>query len=177
MDIFWALRGFFRAHWRSYCIAALLLVGVAVLGLLPPAIVGRVVDGIDAGTLDQRALLLHAGAIVASALGIYLLRFLWRQILYGASYTLSLQLRKQIYAHMLQLSPAAMASFPAGDLMARATNDVQAVEMTAGEAVLSIFDGLLTGLLVLGVMVFVLSGWLTLMALAPWPLMTWAMWR
>ncbi len=177
MDIFWALRGFFRAHWRSYCIAGLLLVGVAVLGLLPPAIVGRVVDGIDAGTLDQRALLLHAGAIVASALGIYLLRFLWRQILYGASYSLSLQLRKQIYAHMLQLSPAAMASFPAGDLMARATNDVQAVEMTAGEAVLSIFDGLLTGLLVLGVMVFALSGWLTLMALAPWPLMTWAMWR
>ena len=42
MDIFWALRGFFRAHWRSYCIAALLLVGVALLGLLPPAIVGRV---------------------------------------------------------------------------------------------------------------------------------------
>ena len=48
MDIFWALRGFFRAHWRSYCIAALLLVGVALLGLLPPAIVGRVVDGFAA---------------------------------------------------------------------------------------------------------------------------------
>ena len=103
-----------------------------------------------------------------------MLRFLWRQILYGASYSLSLQLRQQIYAHLLQLSPAAMGNFSTGDLMARATNDVQAVEMTAGEAVLSIFDGLLTGLLVLAVMVFALSGWLTLMALAPWPLMSWA---
>ena len=63
-------------------------------------------------------------------------------------------LRRQIHAHLLGLSPAALGAFPAGDLMARATNDVQAVEMTAGEAVLSVFDGVMTGVLVLGVMVF-----------------------
>jgi ABC-type multidrug transport system fused ATPase/permease subunit len=177
MEIFWELRGFFRAHWRAYSVAGLMLFGVAVLGLLPPAIIGRVVDGIVAQRLDARGLWLYAAALVAAALCIYVLRFLWRQILYGASYTLGRELRQQIYAHLLQLSPAALARYPTGDLMARATNDVQAVEMTAGEAVLSVFDGIMTGLLVLGVMVFMLSGWLTLMALAPWPLMSWAMWR
>jgi len=177
MEIFWELRGFFRAHWRAYAVAGAMLAGVAVLGLLPPAIIGRVVDGIVTQRLDARGLWLHAGGIVAAALGIYVLRFLWRQILYGASYSLGRELREQIYAHLLQLSPAALAGYPTGDLMARATNDVQAVEMSAGEGVLSVFDGIMTGLLVLGVMVFMLSGWLTLMALAPWPLMSWAMWR
>ncbi len=177
MNILWELRGFFRAHWRSYALAGLMLTGVSVLNLLPPALVGRVVDGIQAGTLDARGLWLHAGAIVAAAAGVYVLRFLWRQILFGTSYRLGRQLRREIHAHLLGLSPAALAAFPAGDLMARATNDVQAVEMTAGEAVLSVFDGIMSGLLVLAVMVFTLSGWLTLMALAPWPLMSWVMWR
>lgn len=177
MDILWELRGFFRAHWRSYALAGLMLTGVSVLNLVPPAVVGRVVDGIQAGTLDARGLWLRAGAIVAAAAGIYVLRFLWRQILFGTSYRLGRQLRREIHAHLLGLSPAALAAFPAGDLMARATNDVQAVEMTAGEAVLSVFDGIMSGLLVLAVMVFTLSGWLTLMALAPWPLMSWVMWR
>ena len=176
MDIFWTLRGFFRAHWRSYCVAGGLLSGVAVLALLPPLIIGRVVDGIVAGTLDAAGLKLHALGIVACAFGIYVCRYFWRRTLYGASYLLSLELRRDIYRHLLQLSPAALARFPAGDLMARATNDVQAVEMTAGEAVLSIFDGLMTGILVLAMMAFVLSPVLTLLALAPWPLMSWAMW-
>ena len=78
MNIFWELRGFFRAHWRRYAVAGLMLTAVALLGLLPPAIVGRVVDGIHAQTLDARGLWLYAGAIVATALGIYVLRFLWR---------------------------------------------------------------------------------------------------
>ena len=176
MNIFWTLRGFFRAHWRSYCLAGGLLVGVAVLQLLPPLLIGRVVDGIVAGTLDATGLRFHALGIVACAVGIYGCRYFWRRTLYGASYLLSLELRRDIYRHLLQLSPAALARFPAGDLMARATNDVQAVEMTAGEAVLSIFDGLMTGVLVLGMMAIVLSPTLTLLALAPWPLMSWGMW-
>lgn len=177
MKIFWHLRGFFRAHWHRYARAGLMLAIVAVLNLLPPAILGRVVDGIAAGTLDAEHLWWYAGALVAIAVAIYVLRFLWRQILFGASYMLGCELRQRIHAHLMLLSPAALAAFPAGDVMARATNDVQAVEMSAGEAVLSVFDGLLTGLLVLGVMVFGISGWLTLLALAPWPLMGWAMWR
>ena len=177
MEIFWELRAFFRAHRRSYGVAGLLLACVAVLSLLPPAIIGRVVDGIVADTLDARGLWLYALTMLGAALGIYVCRYQWRRRLYGASYQLSLELRRSIYCHLLQLSPAALAAFPAGDLMARATNDVQAVEMTAGEAVLSIFDGLLTGILLLGVMALTLSGPLTLLALAPWPLMSWAMWR
>jgi ABC-type bacteriocin/lantibiotic exporter with double-glycine peptidase domain len=109
VDIFWELRGFFRAHWRSYCLAGAMLAGVALLGLLPPVIIGRVVDGIMAGSLDGNGLLLHAATLVGCAIGIYVLRFLWRQTLYGASYRLSLELRQAIYAHLLQLSPEVMA--------------------------------------------------------------------
>lgn len=150
---------------------------VATLNLVPPALIGRVVDGLIEGSFDRAAVQWHAAGIVAAAFGIYVARFFWRQTLYGTSYQLSMRLRQRIHAHALTLAPDALNRFPTGDLMARATNDVQAVEMTAGEAVLSIFDGMMTGLLVLGMMVFALSGKLTLLALAPWPLMSWAMWR
>jgi ABC-type multidrug transport system fused ATPase/permease subunit len=64
-----------------------------------------------------------------------------------------------------------------GDLMARATNDIQAVEMTAGEAVLALFDGAFTGLLVLIMMTVFISWPLTLIALLPWPIVGFFMWR
>lgn len=176
MEIFLELRGFFRAHWRSYAVAGALLAVVAVLGLMPPLIIGRIVDAVAEDRLDARGLYLYAAALFGCACGIYVCRYQWRRRLYGASYLLSLELRREIYHHLIRLSPQALAAFPAGDLMARATNDVQAVEMTAGEAVLSIFDGLMTGLLVLGVMAIGLSATLTALALAPWPLMSWAMW-
>lgn len=176
MRIFWELRGFFYRHRSSYLKAFVLLTGVAVLSLMPPLIIGDVVDAIVAGTLDAAGLWWHVAALAGCAVAIYLMRILWRRILYGASYQLSLDLRRTLYEHLLGLSPSALQGYPTGDIMALATNDVQAVEMTAGEAVLSVFDGLLTGLLVLGVMIFAISGWLTLIALAPWPLMSLAMW-
>ena len=154
----------------------MLLISVAMLSLAPPWIIGRIVDGLIDDSLDRRALIRWVSMLVAIAILIYVLRILWRRILYGASYRLSLNLRQQIYEHLMTLSPASLTDYPTGDIMALATNDVQAVEMTAGEAVLSIFDGLLTGLLVLAVMVFSISAGLTLIALAPWPLMSIAMW-
>jgi len=176
MRIFWELRYFFIRHRLSYLKAGLLLSGVAVLSLMPPLIIGDVVDQIIVNRLDSAGLWMHVGALSLCAVAIYLMRIVWRRTLYGASYQLSLDLRRAIYRHLMNLSPSALQNFPTGDIMALATNDVQAVEMTAGEAVLSIFDGLLTGLLVLGVMIFAISGWLTLIALLPWPLMSLVMW-
>ena len=73
-----------------------------------------VVDGIVAGSLDAEGLRWYALGIVGCACGIYVCRYFWRRTLYGASYLLSLELRRDIYRHLLQLSPAALAAFPAG---------------------------------------------------------------
>lgn len=177
MSVFWKLRWFFKVEWRRYLIAvsALVIVGFAVL--VPPWITGRVVDGIAEGTLTLNQLWFNVGIVIAVAVVSYVMRVVWRVSLFGASYALSNRLRRDIYRHLTRQSSTFFQKHNTGDLMARATNDIQAVEMTAGEAVLALFDGALTGILVLTVMTTQISWQLTLIALVPWPIVGFFMWR
>lgn len=177
MSVFWKLRWFFKVEWRRYIIAisALVIVGFAVL--VPPWITGRVVDGIAERTLTLNQLWWNVGIVIAVALVSYVMRVVWRVALFGASYALSNRLRRDIYRHLTRQSSSFFQKHNTGDLMARATNDIQAVEMTAGEAVLALFDGALTGILVLTVMTTQISWQLTLIALVPWPIVGFFMWR
>lgn len=169
MQLFQRLSWFFREHWRTYLVALLLLTLVAVLNLSIPWLVGRSVDhlaaGDDAG--HSRTLWLLFGC----ALAVYGLRFTWRQILFGTAYRLGNLLRSRFYQRLTRQGDAFFASHNTGDLMARATNDIDAIEMAAGEGILSGFDGLLTFVLVMIMMVVMIDWRLTLIALLPFPVM------
>lgn len=177
MSVFWKLRWFFKEEWRRYCIAVLALIVVGLAVLVPPWVTGQVVDAIAAGTLTLPELLTQVGIVVGIALLSYAMRVVWRVALFSASYTLANRLRQDLYRHLTTQSPRFFQRHKTGDLMARATNDIQAVEMTAGEAVLALFDGALTGILVVTVMVTQISWELTLIALVPWPVVGYFMWR
>lgn len=175
MSIFLQLAWFFRLEWRRYAIALSALACVAGLVMIPPWLTGRLVDAVASRSLDLSSLLLHCGGIVLVALVVYGLRVLWRIYLYSASFRLAALLRQRVYQHLSGLSPAFYQRFRTGDLMARATNDIEAVQMTAGEGVLALVDGLLSGVVVLSVMLFSISWKLTLAALLPWPAMAYLM--
>lgn len=177
MSVFWQLRWFFREQWRRYALAVLALVIVGLAVLVPPWITGRVVDAIADDSLTSSQLLTNVGIVLAAALVSYTLRVVWRVALFGASFALANRLRQDLYQHLTLQPPSFFAEHKTGDLMARATNDIQAVEMTAGEAVLALFDGALTGVLVLVVLTTQISWQLTLVALLPWPIIGYFMWR
>lgn len=177
MWLFGQLRWYFRLQWRRYSIAMALLSLVALLNLLPPWISGRVVDAVAAGTLTMDDLLRQLALILLVAAFVYVFRYLWRLSLYSASYQLGALLRRRFYEHLLRQPPAFFQRHKTGDLMARATSDVNAVEMFAGEAMLAMFDGVLTGVVVLCVLLFGIDWRLTLVALLPWPLMAYWFWR
>ncbi|WLD56851.1 ABC transporter transmembrane domain-containing protein [Salinispirillum sp. LH 10-3-1] len=177
MSVFWNLRWFFRLEWRRYAIAILALIGVAAAVMVPPWITGVLVDSIAEQTLTHRALYLYIGIVVGVAVVSYLLRVVWRVALFGASYQLANRLRQDIYRHLTRQNGGFYQKHRTGDLMARATNDVQAVEMTAGEAVLAMFDGALTGIVVLMILTTQISWQLTLVALLPWPIVGYFMWQ
>jgi ABC-type multidrug transport system fused ATPase/permease subunit len=177
MWLFGQLRWYFRLQWRRYSIAMVLLSLVALLNLLPPWISGRVVDAVAAGTLSMDQLLRQLALILLVAAFVYVFRYLWRLSLYSASYQLGALLRRRFYEHLLRQPPAFFQRHKTGDLMARATSDVNAVEMFAGEAMLAMFDGVLTGVVVLCVLLFGIDWRLTLVALLPWPLMAYWFWR
>jgi ABC-type multidrug transport system fused ATPase/permease subunit len=173
MDIFLKLGWYFREQWRRYVVAGLLLVIVDVLELSIPWLVGRLIDDVVARSLDSQRLMTYVISVLVLAVLIYIMRFLWRMFLFSASFQLAERLRQQVYQHLTLMAPGFYNKHRTGDLMARATNDVTAVEMTAGEGVLSGLDGLVTGILVLAVMMITVSWELTLVALLPFPLMAW----
>lgn len=177
MAIFWQLRWFFRLEWRRYLKAVLALLIVALLSMVPPRLTGWLVDRIAAGTLDMRSLAEAVGALVAIALVVYACRVFWRVWLFGASLHLAALLRERLFQHLSGLSPVFYQNHKVGDLMARATNDIEAVQMTAGEGVLAMIDGLMTGVVVLVLMTTLISWKLTLVALIPFPIMGIFMYR
>lgn len=168
--------GFVRRHWRSYASSAVMLVGVAICTVLIPRKVGFLVDALAANRLGQHDLLVGIAQLVGLGVAIYVLRVCWRIRLYSAAYNLGVELRTRLYARLAAQGPAFYGRQRTGDLMALATNDIDAIEMAAGEALLAAFDGTLTLVMVLGIMTLGVDWRLALIALLPFPLMALAFW-
>ena len=167
---------FVRRHWRAYLLSALMLVGVAVLTVWVPRQVGHIVDALVAGRIAGAAMWRELGLLVLTGAAIYLLRVGWRLQLFAAAYRLGVELRTRLYGKLTTQGPQFFSRSRTGDLMARATNDVDAVELAAGEAFLAGFDGTLTLVLVVAMMTLGVDWRLALVALLPFPFMAWSFW-
>lgn len=168
--------GFVRRHWQSYASSAVMLVGVAICTVLIPRKVGALIDALAANQLGQHELLIGIAQLLGLGVAIYVLRVCWRIRLYSAAYNLGVELRTRLYARLAAQGPGFYQRQRTGDLMALATNDIDAIEMAAGEALLAAFDGTLTLVMVLGIMTLGVDWRLALVALLPFPLMGLAFW-
>ncbi|MGO1309100.1 SmdA family multidrug ABC transporter permease/ATP-binding protein [Kluyvera intermedia] len=171
MRLFAQLSWYFRREWRRYLGAVVLLIIIAILQLIPPKIVGIVVDGVSQQRVSAGTLMMWVGTMVLIAIVVYLLRYVWRVLLFGASYQLAVELREDFYRQLSRQHPEFYLRHRTGDLMARATNDVDRVVFAAGEGVLTLVDSLVMGCAVLIVMSTQISWQLTLLALVPMPIM------
>ena len=169
--------GFVRRHWRAYASSAVMLFGVALFTILIPRKIGAMIDGLAAQRLDSGDLLTGLAQLLAMGLAIYALRVAWRLRLYSAAYQLGVELRTSLFGRLAAQGPAFYQKQRTGDLMALGTNDIDAIEMAAGEALLAGFDGTLTLVMVLGIMTLGVDWRLAAIALLPFPLMGLAFWR
>ncbi len=173
MDLFFKLGWYFKSQWRRYAAAVTMLIGVDLLEMSIPWITGRIIDHVVEGTLRPDLLWRFVLALCGIGVAVYVMRYLWRILLFYSSFHLAEIMRRRLYEHFTRMSPRFFREHRTGDLMARATNDISALEMTAGEGVLSGIDGLVTGILVIGIMTSMISWELTLLALLPFPFMAW----
>ncbi|EOD5343215.1 ABC transporter transmembrane domain-containing protein [Vibrio parahaemolyticus] len=169
MRIFWQLRWYFRQKWKHYVGSILLFAVISALQLVPPKAVGMIVDGIVDNTLETNTLIMWLLGLIVLLFTIYGCRILWRIWLFGASWELGTILRNRLYRHLSTQPPRFFERYKTGDLMARGTNDVRNIVMTAGEGVLTAADSVITGIAVLIIMVTQVSWKLTVMALLPMP--------
>ncbi|MGI9916729.1 ABC transporter transmembrane domain-containing protein [Vibrio owensii] len=169
MRIFWQLRWYFQLKWKQYVGSILLFAVISALQLVPPKAVGIIVDGVVDNTLETSTLVMWLLGLIVLFFAIYGCRILWRIWLFGASWELGTILRNRLYRHVSTQPPRFFERYKTGDLMARGTNDVRNIVMTAGEGVLTAADSLITGIAVLIIMVTQISWKLTAMALLPMP--------
>ncbi len=171
------ISGFVRSHWRSYAAAGAMLALVAVIGVWIPRKIGAMIDALAAHRMSHGELLEGIGLLLVIGVANYGLRVAWRIRLYSAAYRLGVELRTRFYRRLTLQGPGFYQKQRTGDLMALATNDIDAIEQAAGEAMLAGFDGMMSLVLVIGVMVLGVDWRLALFALIPFPLMAYAFWR
>ena len=177
MSLFRLVGGFVRRHWASYLSSAAMLAGVATCTVWVPRKIGAMIDAMAAHRMDAGALQWQLLQLLGLGLLIYALRVGWRLRLFAAAYQLGVELRTRFYARLAAQGPAFYQQQRTGDLMALATNDIDAIEMAAGEAMLAGFDGTLTLVMVLAIMTLGVDWRLACVALLPFPLMALAFWR
>ena len=174
MSIIQKLWWFFKLEKRRYLVGIVALVLVSVLNLIPPMVMGRVIDAITSGRLTQDELLRHLFYLLLAAFGMYYLRYVWRMYILGTSYRLGQIMRSRLFEHFTKMSPAFYQNYRTGDLMAHATNDINALTRLAGGGVMSAVDASITALVTLLTMLFSISWQMTLVAILPLPLMAYA---
>lgn len=152
MRLFAQLSWYFRREWQRYLGAVALLIIIAILQLIPPKVVGYVVDGVTEQHYTAARVMMWVGTLVLTAVVVYLLRYVWRVLLFGASHQLAVELREDFYRQLSRQHPEFYLRHRTGDLIARATNDVDRVVFAAGEGVLTLVDSTVMGCAVLIVM-------------------------
>ncbi|QNS01661.1 MAG: SmdA family multidrug ABC transporter permease/ATP-binding protein [Buchnera aphidicola (Pentalonia nigronervosa)] len=171
MKLFNQLKWFFIQEWKRYLGAIVLLIIIAILQLFPPKIVGILIDLIIKKNMHGILILPWITIIFLIAFTVYVLRCLWRILLFGASYKLATELRVKFYSYVSQQSEIFFLSNRTGDLISRATNDVDRIVFAAGEGVLTLVDSLVMGISVIIVMITKINYLLTIISLAPMPVM------
>lgn len=171
MRVFIDLLWFFKRNRSRYLGGIMLLIAVSLLSLIPPKIVGIVVNQLANHSLTRDHLLWALAAIFGTAVITYGIRYWWRILLYGGSIQLATDLRTQLYHHFTLMSPQFYHQKRIGDLMAHCTNDVQAIQETAGDGVLTLVDSITTGTVVIATMALAISWKLTVISLLPLPVM------
>jgi len=163
------LRRYLWPHRRQLLLGVLALLVVNGLGVTIPLIVRRVVEDLQEG-FSYSKVLGQAGWIIALATVIALVRLLSRMLVFGVGRQVEVDLKQQLFDHLLLQEPAWVQATSSGEVLSRATSDVENVRRLLGFSVLSLTNTALAYGLTLPAMLAIDPG-LTLAAVALYPLM------
>ena len=162
------IKPYFAENRRLILIGFLCLILVDLLQLFVPRIIKRVIDDLTAFQIDMNSLVMYAVYIGGIGITIGFFRYLWRRCLLGTSRRIEEGLRNQLFTHMETLSATYFDKTQTGDLMARATNDIQQVRMATGMGMVALNDAIVLGAAAIGFMAYI-NVRLTLFVLIPMP--------
>jgi len=171
MKTFKTLKNDFVANRWQILIGLIALLIVDILQLFIPRVIKYVIDDLTLGIISPFGLLLYGLEVLLLALGIGGFRYIWRYFLLGAARRIEKALRDRLFIHLQTLSFSYFSHTKVGDLMAHATNDIEAVRMAMSLGVVFLVDTIILGVLTIFFMIYIHPK-LTLFAILPMPLIT-----
>jgi ATP-binding cassette subfamily B multidrug efflux pump len=163
------LQWFFKWRWGRYALAISLMAGVSILSTIPPKMIGNTIDSIRNGNLTSSGLSQTVLLLVALALMLYIMSYLWITTLFGNSALIEKLLRGRLLSHLTKMTPGFFQRNSTGQLMALATNDILAIGQTAGYGVMTLVNTLVGASVVIITMITLVSFKLMIAALIPLP--------
>ncbi|MGH9256200.1 MAG: ABC transporter ATP-binding protein [Vicinamibacterales bacterium] len=161
------LLGYVLRYRRAFVVGLVCVAGTAAVGLASPWVLKLAIDDLAQG-VDTAKVRFYAVMVFALAALGGVFRFLMRRVIIGASRDIEYDMRNDFFAHLQRLDLAYFQHHRTGDLMSRATNDLSAVRMMIGPAVMYSATTALTFIVAIGLMLSI-NGRLTLIALVPLP--------
>ncbi len=158
---------YFLRYRRSLLIGLACILATTAIQLLSPWVLKYAVDDLTVG-VTERKLVFYAVLLFGIALAGGVFRFLMRKIVIGVSRHIEYDLRNDFFTHLQRFSPAFFQRRRTGDLMSRATNDLNAVRMMVGPSVMYATQTVLVFAVAI-VLMLSIDPWLTLIGLLPLP--------
>jgi len=157
-----------KRYWRGYLAGGLALVCTNLILLQGPLVIQRIVDDLDQGVTHGK-LVYWCWLLVAIALSKGIFQYLQRWILIGISRDIEFDLRNDLFRHLESLDPGFYQRTRTGDIMARATNDLNSARTLIGPGIMYTAN---TVVFTAGALYYMLriSPKLTLWAFLPLPL-------
>lgn len=162
---------YLKKSWKKIALGLFVLVIVDAIQLIVPKIIQRTIDQLGTEGFTQNDILISSLIILMLAAGIVVMRFLWRMLIVGNSWVIEKELRQKYYNHLSVLSRNFFNHSKIGDLMALATNDLNAVRMLFGIGFIAGADIFLMATASFFFMASI-NLKLTLLAVIPMPLIT-----
>lgn len=165
------LSWFFKENWKRYTVAITLLIFIGFVDVIPPKLVGMVIDDIHMGVISKEKIVQYLLAFFVLTVVSYGVTYIWMYQLFGGAFLIERKLRSQFMRHLFKMTPTFFEKNRTGDLMARVTNDLKAISTTAGFGILTLVDSTAFMLTIVAMMTIFISWELTLAAVLPLPIM------
>lgn len=171
MRTFDTILPYLKKSYKQILGGILMLILVDLVQLVTPKVMQYAIDNIQTRSIDGKGLALIAIIIILLSFAVMIFRFFWRMLIIGNSHRIEQSLRQDFYNHLLKLSQNFFNKSKTGDLMAYATNDLNAVRMLFGMGLIAAMDIVLMTIASFSFMVSI-DLRLTLLAIIPMPILS-----
>lgn len=169
-DVFKHLGWFFKQEYKKYILAGIALLILSATSVVPTRVLGLVIEEIASRTVTLEKMIIYGVLLLIIPVSRYLVNFVYHYTVHSLGQKVSYQLREKYIDHLFELDAVTYSKYTKGDLISRATNDLQVLTVVATSFLQTvIFNG---GVLIfsISIMVFTIDPLLTLVSILIMPI-------